>query len=94
MKQTNHPTQRLLTLDEVAEELGVDRMTVYYRLLSHEQLPGMEVGKQWREKIEDRLMKKENQPQEVNTPPLAIAQRSRQRSIPPISPRRLVRRTS
>jgi excisionase family DNA binding protein len=84
----------LLTLDEVAEELGVDRMTVYYRLLSHEHLPGTEVGKQWREKIEDRLMKKANQPQEVNTPPSTITQRSRQRSIPAITPRRLVRRTS
>ena len=29
-------SERLLTLDEVAENLGVDRMTVYYRLLSHE----------------------------------------------------------
>ena len=27
-------SERLLTLDEVAENLGVDRMTVYYRLLS------------------------------------------------------------
>jgi excisionase family DNA binding protein len=83
MKQTNHPSQRLLTLDEVAEELGVDRMTVYYRLLSHEHLPGVGVGKPWREKIENRLMKKANQPQRVNTPPLTITQRSRQRSTRP-----------
>ena len=69
MKQTIHPSERLLTLDEVAEELGVDRMTVYYRLLSHEHLPDFKVGKQPGEKIEDRLMKKANQPQEVNTPP-------------------------
>ena len=45
MKQTIHPSERLLTLDEVAEELGVDRMTVYYRLLSHENLPASKVGK-------------------------------------------------
>jgi excisionase family DNA binding protein len=45
MKQIIHPSERLLTLDEVAEELGVDRMTVYYQLLSHENLPASKVGK-------------------------------------------------
>ena len=67
MKQTIHPSERLLTLDEVAEYLGVDRMTIYYRLLAHEHLPGVEVGKQWREKIEDCLLKNAREPQEVNT---------------------------
>ena len=67
MKQTIHPSERLLTLDEVAEYLGVDRMTIYYRLLAHEHLPDVEVGKQWREKIEDCLIKNAREPQEVNT---------------------------
>ena len=40
-------SERLLTLDEVAENLGVDRMTVYYRLLSNEHLPHSKVGKQF-----------------------------------------------
>jgi excisionase family DNA binding protein len=67
MKRPFNPSERLLTLDEVAEELGVDRMTVYYRLLSHENLPAFKVGKRWLEKIEDCLMKNANEPQEVNT---------------------------
>jgi hypothetical protein len=36
----------LPTLDEVADNLGVDRMTVYYRLLSNEQLPDSKVARQ------------------------------------------------
>jgi hypothetical protein len=40
-------SERLLTLDEVAENLGVDRMTVYYRLLSNEHLPDSKVAKQF-----------------------------------------------
>jgi excisionase family DNA binding protein len=66
MKQTIHPSERLLRLDEVAEYLGVDRMTIYYRLLAYEHLPGVELGKQWREKIEDCLIKNAKEPQEVN----------------------------
>jgi excisionase family DNA binding protein len=63
MKQAIHPSERLLTLDEVSEELGVDRLTVFYRLLSHEHLPAFKVGKRWREKIEDCLMR--NEPQDA-----------------------------
>jgi predicted DNA-binding transcriptional regulator AlpA len=44
---TIQSSERLLTLDEVAEDLGVDRMTVYYRLLSYEHLPDSEVSKQF-----------------------------------------------
>jgi len=44
---TVQSSERLLTLDEVAEDLGVDRMTVYYRLLSHEHLPDSKIGKQF-----------------------------------------------
>jgi excisionase family DNA binding protein len=51
MKKNINPTERLLTVDEVAEYLSVDRITVY-RLLSREQLPGFKVGKQWRFKRE------------------------------------------
>jgi excisionase family DNA binding protein len=45
MKPTIHRSERLLTLDEIAEQLGVDKITVYYRLLSHEDLPAVKVGK-------------------------------------------------
>jgi hypothetical protein len=37
---------------------AVDKMTVYYRLLAHEHLPDFKVNKQWRQKIQDRPMKK------------------------------------
>jgi len=36
MKKNIHPTERLLTVDEVAEYLSVDKITVY-RLLGREQ---------------------------------------------------------
>jgi excisionase family DNA binding protein len=51
MKKNIHPSERLLTVDEVAKYLSVDRITVY-RLLGREQLPGFKVGKQWRFKRE------------------------------------------
>jgi excisionase family DNA binding protein len=51
MKKNIHPSERLLTVDEVAKYLSVDRITVY-RLLGRKQLPGFKVGKQWRFKRE------------------------------------------
>jgi excisionase family DNA binding protein len=41
----------LLTLDQVAEYLNVDRFTVY-RLLAQKELPAFKVGNQWRFKRE------------------------------------------
>ncbi len=52
----------LLTLEQVAEYLNVDRYTVY-RLLARRQLPGFKVGNQWRFKkrmIETWLMRNSN----------------------------------
>jgi len=43
--------EQLLTLEEVAEYLNVDRFTVY-RLLAQKQLPAFKVGNQWRFKRE------------------------------------------
>jgi len=39
--------ETLLTLEQVAEYLNVDRYAVY-RLLSRRQLPAFKVGNQWR----------------------------------------------
>ncbi len=39
--------EQLLTLDQVAEYLNVDKITVY-RLISQKQLPAFKVGNQWR----------------------------------------------
>ena len=39
--------ETLLTLEQVAEYLNVDRYTVY-RLLARRQLPAFKVGNQWR----------------------------------------------
>ncbi|HMF47001.1 MAG TPA: helix-turn-helix domain-containing protein [Candidatus Saccharimonadales bacterium] len=39
--------EQLLTLEQVAEYLNVDKFTVY-RLLSDKQLPAFKVGNQWR----------------------------------------------
>lgn len=54
--------EQLLTLEQVAEYLNVDKFTVY-RLLSEKQLPGFKVGNQWRFKkklIENWLKKNSN----------------------------------
>ena len=54
--------EQLLTLEQVAEYLNVDKFTVY-RLLSAKQLPAFKVGNQWRFKkrmIESWLMKNSN----------------------------------
>jgi excisionase family DNA binding protein len=54
--------EQLLTLEQVAEYLNVDKFTVY-RLLSDKDLPGFKVGNQWRFKrrmIENWLAKNSN----------------------------------
>jgi len=54
--------EQLLTLDQVAEYLNVDKFTVY-RLLAQKQLPAFKVGNQWRFKrkmIEAWLMRNSN----------------------------------
>jgi excisionase family DNA binding protein len=53
---------QLLTLEQVAEYLNVDKFTVY-RLLSDKNLPAFKVGNQWRFKrrlIENWLAKNSN----------------------------------
>jgi excisionase family DNA binding protein len=52
----------LLTLEQVAEYLNVDKFTVY-RLLADKELPAFKVGNQWRFKrkmIENWLKKNSN----------------------------------
>jgi excisionase family DNA binding protein len=52
----------LLTLEQVAEYLNVDKFTVY-RLLADKELPASKVGNQWRFKrkmIENWLKKNSN----------------------------------
>ena len=54
--------EQLLTLEQVAEYLNVDKFTVY-RLLSDKELPAFKVGNQWRFKrklIENWLLKNSN----------------------------------
>jgi excisionase family DNA binding protein len=54
--------EQLLTLEEVAEYLNVDKFTVY-RLLADKELPAFKVGNQWRFKrkmIENWLKKNSN----------------------------------
>ena len=52
----------LLTLEQVAKYLNVDKFTVY-RLLNDKELPAFKVGNQWRFKrkmLENWLMKHSN----------------------------------
>jgi excisionase family DNA binding protein len=54
--------EQLLTLEQVAEYLNVDKFTVY-RLLNDRELPAFKVGNQWRFKrklIENWLLKNSN----------------------------------
>ena len=54
--------EQLLTLEQVAEYLNVDKLTVY-RLLNDKELPAFKVGNQWRFKrkmLENWLMKNSN----------------------------------
>jgi excisionase family DNA binding protein len=58
MTKNQPASERLLTLDEVAEYLNMHNSTVY-KLLRQKKLPGFKVGNQWRFKhqmIEDWLM--------------------------------------
>lgn len=64
MKNNTQSSEPLLTLEEVAEYLNVNKFTVY-RLLAQKQLPGFKVGGQWRFKqklIEAWLTKKMKKP--------------------------------
>jgi excisionase family DNA binding protein len=59
MKKKSQFLEPLLTLEQVAEYLNIDRFTVY-RLVAQKQLPAFKVGGQWRfsqEMIEAWLMK-------------------------------------
>jgi excisionase family DNA binding protein len=47
MKEKGHSSERLLTLEQVAEYLNVNKFTVY-RLLAQKELPAFKVGNQWR----------------------------------------------
>jgi excisionase family DNA binding protein len=54
--------ENLLSLEQVAQYLNVDRFTVY-RLLAQKQLPAFKVGNQWRFKrkmIDAWLLKNSN----------------------------------
>jgi len=51
MKKKVHSAQPLLTLEQVAEYLNVNKFTVY-RLLARKGLPAFKVGNQWRFKRE------------------------------------------
>jgi excisionase family DNA binding protein len=54
--------EQLLTLEQVADYLNVDKFTVY-RLLNDKELPAFKVGNQWRFKrklLENWLMKNSN----------------------------------
>ena len=54
--------EKLLTLEQVAEYLSVDKFTVY-RLLADKELPAFKVGNQWRFKrrlLENWLQKNSN----------------------------------
>jgi excisionase family DNA binding protein len=65
MKKNIHSLGPLLTLEQVATYLNVDKFTVY-RLLAQRQLPAFKVGNQWRfkkELVEAWLMKNANDSQ-------------------------------
>ena len=61
-KDAHTMAEQLLTLEQVAEYLNVDKFTVY-RLLADKELPAFKVGNQWRFKrklLENWLMKNSN----------------------------------
>ena len=62
MKKDPPSLEPLLTVEEVAEYLNVDKFTVY-RLLGQKRLPGFKIGGQWRfkkEVLEAWLMKSDS----------------------------------
>jgi len=59
---TKNLPEKLLTLEQVAEYLSVDKFTIY-RLLAEKGLPAFKVGNQWRFKrrlLENWLQKHSN----------------------------------
>jgi excisionase family DNA binding protein len=61
-KNRDSMAEQLLTLEQVAKYLNVDKFTVY-RLLNDKELPAFKVGNQWRFKrklLENWLMKNSN----------------------------------
>jgi excisionase family DNA binding protein len=46
-KEDGRMTEQLLTTDQLAEYLNVDKFTVY-RLISQKEIPAIKVGNQWR----------------------------------------------
>jgi len=64
MKQNSRSSDPLLTVEQVAQYLNVNRFTVY-RLLTQKRIPAFKVGAQWRfkqETIEAWLMKSAKNP--------------------------------
>jgi excisionase family DNA binding protein len=66
VKKKNSPAEPLLTLEQVAKYLNVNKYTVY-RLLAQKRLPAFKVGNQWRfkgEMIEAWLTKSAKKPRQ------------------------------
>ncbi len=64
----NKIPEQLLTPEQVAEYLNVDKFTVY-RLVAQKQLPAFKVGGQWRFKrkmLEAWLRKNANSPRKLS----------------------------
>ena len=73
MKEIARSAQRLLTLEQVAEYLNVNKRTVY-RLLTQRMLPTFKVGNQWRfkrEVVDAWLAKNGNSEEELETPKIS-----------------------
>jgi excisionase family DNA binding protein len=51
MKKNSHSLEPLLTVEQVAEYLNVDKFTIY-RLLAQKRIPAFKIGGQWRLKKE------------------------------------------
>jgi excisionase family DNA binding protein len=65
-KKTRHSSEPLLTLEQVAKYLNVNKYTVY-RLLAQKRIPAFKVGNQWRfkqEMIEAWLTKNAKKPRQ------------------------------
>ena len=78
MKKIDHPSQPLLTLEQVAAYLNVNKFTVY-RLLARKDLPAFKVGNQWRfkrELVEAWLTKNAKNPQALSQAELIKAGQS------------------
>ena len=65
MEKEFHSLKPLLTLEQVATYLNVNKVTIY-RLVAQKQLPAFKVGNQWRfkqELVDAWLMKRARNPQ-------------------------------